>query len=59
MSGNDLVLQGNKELMRQIIRYREIYVDVKLPKELRNSKHIICAGPFLVKNSQIYVDVKT
>jgi len=59
MSQNDMVIQGNKELMRQIIRDREIYVDIKLPSEMKHAKHIIGAGPYLVKDSQIYVDVKT
>ncbi len=59
ISGSDIVIQGNKELMRQIMRDKEIYIDIKLPDEFKGAKHIIGAGPFLVKNSQIYVDVKT
>lgn len=59
MSGSDIVLQGEKELLRQIVRDKEIYIDIKLPDEIKNAKHIIGAGPFLVKDSQIYVDVKT
>lgn len=59
MIGEDIVLQGEKELLRQIVRDGEIYIDIKLPDEVKNAKHIIGAGPFLVKNSQIYVDVKT
>lgn len=58
MEQGDLVLQGNKELMRQIIRDGEIYIDVKLPPELANAKHILGAGPFLVRDGEVYVDYK-
>lgn len=58
MDEGDLVLQGNKELMRQVIKDKEIYIDVKLPSEIANAKHILGGGPFLVKNGEIYVDYK-
>lgn len=59
ISSNDIVLQGPKEIIRQIARDKEIYIDIKLPAQLSSAKHIIGAGPFLVREGEIYVDVKT
>jgi len=56
---NDIILQADKETIRQIIKDKEIYISIKLQEGFEQASHIIAAGPYLVKNSQIYVDVKT
>ncbi len=52
------VIQGSKELISKLGKDREIHIDIQLQDELKNAKHIIGAGPYLVKNSQIYTDYK-
>ncbi len=59
LAQNDMVIQGKKESMIELLKDGEIYINLKLQENLKNAKHIIGAGPYLVKNSQIYVDVKT
>lgn len=59
MQEGQMVLQGNKETITKLARDKEIYIHLKLQDNLKNAKHIIGAGPYLVKDSQIYVDVKT
>lgn len=54
-----VVLQANKELIKKLIKDREIYIEANLQEGFEKASHIIAAGPYLVKNSQIYVDVKT
>lgn len=56
---DDIVIQGSKEKMLELVRDKEIYIKLKLQDGLKDAKHIIGAGPYLVKDSQIYVDVKT
>ena len=54
-----VVLQANKELIKKLIKDREVYIEARLQEGFEKASHIIAAGPYLVKNSQIYVDVKT
>ena len=59
IENNDIVLQGNKEILRKIIKDKEVYINIKLQDEFKKASHIIAAGPYLVKDGQIYIDVKT
>lgn len=52
------VLQGRKEVVYPLVKDKEIYININLNEELQGAKHIIGAGPYLVKNSQIYTDYK-
>lgn len=56
---NTYVISGSRETITKLKKENEIYIDIKLQKEIQNAKHIIGAGPYLVKDSQIYVDYKT
>ena len=56
---NDIVIQGPKEEILKLLKDKNIKIKVSLQDGLEGAKHIIGAGPYLVKNSQIYVDVKT
>ena len=55
----DFVLQGNKEILSKLAKDEHIKIDIKLQDELRGARHIIGAGPYLVKNSQVYLDTQT
>ncbi|MBQ8476052.1 phosphodiester glycosidase family protein, partial [bacterium] len=58
MISGDMVLQGNKETISKLAQDKEIDIDIKLQDELKGAKHIISAGPYLVKNSALYVDTQ-
>jgi len=58
IQAGDVVLQGNKETISMLAQDGKINIDIKLQESLQGARHIISAGPFLVKNSQIYVDYK-
>ncbi len=56
---NSVVISAPKEIITKLARNnKEIYIDIKLQQNLRKAKHIIGAGPYLVKDSEIYVDCK-
>ena len=55
---NDFVIQSSKDKISKIGKDREINIKIELPAELRGAEHIIGAGPYLVKDSEIYVDYK-
>ncbi len=59
MEEGDLVLQGSKDIMHSLAKDGEIYININLSQELQGASHIIGAGPYLVKDSQVYVDYKT
>lgn len=54
----DYVLQGRKEIIYPLVKDKEIYININLSEELQGAKHIIGAGPYLVKESKVYVDYK-
>ena len=58
IQNGDMVLQGNKEILSKLAKDSEIRIDIKVQDELQDAKHIISAGPYLVKDSQIYVDTQ-
>ena len=58
LQSGDLVLQGQKDIISKIAKDGIIQIDIKLKDEIKNAKHIISAGPYLVKNSNVYVDTQ-
>ena len=56
---NDMVLQGNKDILSKLAQDKEIDIDIQLQDGLKGAQHIISAGPYLVKDSKIYVDTQT
>ncbi len=55
---NDFVISANKQTIISLAKDKEIYIDLKLSENLKGAKHIIGAGPYLVKDSEVFVDVK-
>ncbi len=56
---NSYVIQAPKEIISNIAKNTDkIYIDIKPQKNLINAQHIIAAGPYLVKDNQIFVDYK-
>lgn len=54
---NSVVISAPKDVISKLAKNnKEIYIDIKLQESLKGAKHIIGAGPYLVKDSQIYVD---
>lgn len=59
MQQNDLVLSAPKGTIQNLAKNnKEIFIDIKLQESLKQAQHIIGAGPYLVKNSEIYTDYK-
>ena len=59
MKQNDLVLSAPKEIIQKLAKNNnEIFIDIKLQEHLKEAQHIIGAGPYLVKDSEIYTDYK-
>lgn len=59
ISKDEYVISAPINLVKQFAKDKEIYLDIKLNKTLENAKHILGAGPYLVKDSELYVDYKT
>lgn len=56
---NSAILQAPKEIISKLAKNnKEIYIDIKLQENLKTAKHIIGAGPYLVKDGNIFVDYK-
>lgn len=58
ISEGDIVLQGSKEIISKLGKENSILTNIKLQDEIKDAVHIIGAGPYLVKNSEVYVDYK-
>ena len=59
LSNGVVVLQAPKDIITKLAKNnKEIYIDIKLQQNLKNANHIIAAGPYLVKDSQVFVDTK-
>lgn len=54
----EMVLQGNKNLISMLALDGDIDIDIKLQEGFQDAKHIISAGPYLVKDSQVFVDTQ-
>jgi len=49
---------GPKQNVEAILKDKNISYDIKFPEAFDDSEHIIGGGPYLVKNGQMYVDIK-
>lgn len=58
MAENDFVISSSKEIITNFAKNKEVYIHITPVGIMQNAKHIIGAGPYLVKNSEVYVDVK-
>jgi len=59
LTPNTVVLQAPKNIISKLAKNnKEIYIDMKLQENLKGAKHIIGAGPYLIKNGEIFVDYK-
>ena len=59
LSNGVVVLQAPKDIITKLAKNnKEIYIDIKLQQNLKNANHIIAAGPYLVKDGQVFVDTK-
>ena len=54
---NSMVLSAPKNIILNLDCKDDIYIDIKLQDELKNARHIIGAGPYLVKNGEIFLDI--
>lgn len=60
MGENDFVISAPKSVVSKLAKNNNyISVEINVPDNLKGARHIIGAGPYLVKDSQIYVDYKT
>lgn len=55
---NGFVIQAPKETISKIAKAGKLDIEVELADEIKGAEHIIGGGPYLIKNSQIYVDFK-
>ena len=55
---DQFVLSGNKEILSKLARDGKIEIKVNVQENLKGAKHIIAAGPYLIKNSKVFVDAK-
>ena len=57
---NDFVISAPKSVVTKIAKNNNyLSVEINIPDNIKGARHIIGAGPYLVKDSQIYVDYKT
>ncbi|MBQ7287260.1 MAG: phosphodiester glycosidase family protein [Candidatus Gastranaerophilales bacterium] len=55
---NGVVLQAPKKVISKLAKNnKEVYIDIKLQDNLKHARHIIGAGPYLVKDSEVFVDI--
>lgn len=59
LGDNKAVLQAPKEVIQALGKHKELVIDIALQDSIKGAKHIIGAGPYLIKNGEIYVDFKT
>ena len=54
---NSMVLSAPKNVIQKLAKNNDvIYIDIKLQESLKEAKHIIGAGPYLVKGGEVFVD---
>ncbi len=51
------VISAPAKILDKLAQERNITYDIKLNETFKNADHIIGAGPYLVKNGEVYVDV--
>lgn len=54
---NSFIIQAPREVIQKLAKNnKEIYIDINLQESLSGAKHILGAGPYLVKDGEIYLD---
>ena len=56
---NEFVISSSKEKISAFAKEKDVKLIQNITGQLKNADHIIAAGPYLVKNSEVFVDVKT
>ena len=51
------VISAPAKILDKLALERNIQYDIKLPESFKGAKHIIGAGPYLVKNGEVFVDI--
>lgn len=54
---NGFVISAPAKILDNLAKERNISYDVKINESFKDANHIIGAGPYLVKNGEIFVDV--
>lgn len=54
---NGYVISGPKNVLEPLLKEKTVKLDIKTQPEWKNVKHIISGGPYLVKHSEVYVDM--
>ena len=54
---NGYVIVGPKSILSGLFGAKTVSIDISTNPQWQNVKHIISGGPYLVKNSQVYVDL--
>lgn len=54
---NGYVISGPKSKLQVLLEKKDAKLNVNTNPEWKNVKHIISGGPYLVKNSEVYVDM--
>lgn len=52
------VVSGPENVLKQLMFQKNLSLDIKYPKHFSKSTHIISGGPYLIKEGEIYIDVK-
>lgn len=56
---NEFVISSSKEKISAFAKEKDVKLIQNITGQLKNADHIIAAGPYLVKNSEVFVDIKT
>lgn len=54
---NGYVISGPKKLLQPLLKDKNVKLDIKTVPEWKNVRHIISGGPYLVKDSEVFVDM--
>lgn len=54
---NGYVISGPSSILKPLLEKKDAELSVKTNPEWKNVKHIISGGPYLVKNSEVFVDM--
>lgn len=55
---NGYVISGPKEKLEPFFNGKSVQMEINTTPNWEDMKHIISGGPYLIKNNQLYVDVK-
>ncbi len=59
LNDDDIVFSADRQTIRTLASMNNIKLEIELNDEIKSAKHVIGAGPYLVRDGQIYVDSKT